>query len=37
LAWSIAAAATSPPEDAARLHVAEQRYRAVLASLPSPW
>jgi hypothetical protein len=37
LAWSIAAATTSPPEDAARLRVAEQRYRAVLATLPSPW
>jgi hypothetical protein len=37
LAWSIAAAATSAPSEAARLGAAEQRYRAVLQSLPSPW
>jgi hypothetical protein len=37
LAWSIAAATTSPPAEAARLGAAEQRYRALLASLPSPW
>lgn len=37
LAWSIAAAAPSPPVEAARLNAAEQRYRAVLQDLPSPW
>ena len=37
LAWSIAAAAASPQAEAARLAAAEQRYRAVLESLPSPW
>jgi hypothetical protein len=36
LAWSIAAAASAPSE-APRLRAAEQRYRAVLQSLPSPW
>jgi hypothetical protein len=37
LSWSIAAAATSPPAEAARLVVAEQRYRAALQIFTSPW
>lgn len=36
LAWTIAAAASSPIE-AGRLGAAEQRYRAVLQALPLPW
>ena len=37
LAWSAAAAATSPPAEAARLAAAEQRYRALLQTFTSPW
>ena len=37
LAFCIAAAATSPPVEAARLAAAEQRYRAGLDGLAPPW
>lgn len=37
LAWTLAASAASAPAEAARLGAAEQRYRAVIQSLPSPW
>ena len=36
LAWTLAAGASAPSE-ATRLDAAEQRYRAVLQSLPPPW
>jgi hypothetical protein len=37
LAWTIAAGASAPSEEAPRLGAAEQRYRAVLQNLPCPW